>query len=119
MDGADKLVGACSLAEQLNKRVMVSLRDGRNIVGKLRSFDQYSNVVLQDAAERVVVQHAFADVPLGIFLVRGENVMLVGELQQVTPDEIERARLAQKQDADAIRRREKLEWPLAAQDDYF
>ena len=37
----------------LSKQVV--LRDGRNLVGVLRSFDQYSNMVLEDTYERHVV----------------------------------------------------------------
>ena len=43
------LPAAASLVDQLDKRVLVILRDGRNLVGVMRSFDQFSNVVLEDA----------------------------------------------------------------------
>ena len=46
------LPAAASLVDQLDKRVLVILRDGRNLVGVMRSFDQFSNVVLEDAVER-------------------------------------------------------------------
>ena len=49
------LPAAASLVDQLDKRVLVILRDGRNLVGVMRSFDQFSNVVLEDAVERRVV----------------------------------------------------------------
>jgi U6 snRNA-associated Sm-like protein LSm1 len=32
--------------EQLDKRLLVVLRDGRHLVGVMRSFDQFSNMVL-------------------------------------------------------------------------
>jgi len=48
------LPGAASLVEQLDKRVLLVLRDGRHITGVVRSFDQFSNVVLEDAKERKV-----------------------------------------------------------------
>jgi U6 snRNA-associated Sm-like protein LSm1 len=38
------------------------------------------NLVLQDTIERIYAQNIFADVPRGIFLVRGENVLLLGEI---------------------------------------
>jgi U6 snRNA-associated Sm-like protein LSm1 len=36
--------------------------------------------VLQDTIERIFVQNLFADIPRGVFLVRGENVLLLGEI---------------------------------------
>ncbi|KAL8789512.1 MAG: hypothetical protein Q9213_001125 [Squamulea squamosa] len=39
-----------------------------------------ANLVLQDAIERIFIQDIYADVPRGIFLVRGENVLLLGEI---------------------------------------
>lgn len=38
--------------------VQVILRDGRNLVGTLRSFDQFSNMVMQDTVERRTVNGA-------------------------------------------------------------
>ena len=37
------LPGTCSLVEQLDKRVLIILQDGRHLVGFLRSFDQFTN----------------------------------------------------------------------------
>ena len=39
-----------------------------------------ANIVLEDAIERIFVGDTFGDIPLGIFLVRGENVVLLGEV---------------------------------------
>lgn len=68
--------------EELDKRLLVQLRDGRKIVGILRSFDQFANLVLEAAVERVVVGHQFAETPLGLYVVRGENVVLLGEIDE-------------------------------------
>lgn len=38
------------------------------------------NLVLQDTIERLFVQNLYADVERGLFLVRGENVSLLGEI---------------------------------------
>lgn len=38
------------------------------------------NLVLQDTVERLFVQHLYADIERGLFLVRGENVLLLGEI---------------------------------------
>jgi hypothetical protein len=39
-----------------------------------------ANLVLQDTIERIYAGRLYADVPRGIFLVRGENVLLLGEV---------------------------------------
>ena len=59
---------------------MLVLRDGRKIIGIMRSFDQFSNIVLEHAEERVVVGKRFADVPLGLYVIRGENLVLLGQI---------------------------------------
>lgn len=74
------LPGAASLVEQLDKRLLVVLRDGRNLVGVMRSFDQYSNMVLEDTFERHVANGLKADISLGLFIVRGDSVVLLGEI---------------------------------------
>lgn len=119
-----KLPGAASLYEQLDKLVLVCLRDGRNFFGWLRSFDQYANLILDNTAERLSVEDSYCDVPIGIFVIRGENVMLLGEvdeerelklgskMKQVTEIEIRRALKAREEDRVAMQRGEKLEWPI-------
>ena len=97
-----------ALVEELDKRLLVQLRDGRKLVGILRSFDQFANLVLEKATERIIVGNLYAEVPLGLYVVRGENVVLLGEideardppslLTEVTEAEI---RQAQKGEAEA------------------
>ncbi|KOM57045.1 hypothetical protein LR48_Vigan11g007700 [Vigna angularis] len=49
-------------------------------MGTLRSFDQFANAVLEGACERVIVGDLYCDIPLGLYVIRGENVVLIGEL---------------------------------------
>ena len=44
------------------------------------SLGSTANLVLQDTIERIFVKEVYADVIRGIFLVRGENVLLLGEI---------------------------------------
>mmetsp|Transcript_49554 Transcript_49554/g.140354 ORF Transcript_49554/g.140354 Transcript_49554/m.140354 type:complete len:140 (-) Transcript_49554:107-526(-) len=74
------LPGAASLVEQLDKRLLVVLRDGRHLVGVMRSFDQFSNMVLEDTHERHVSGGLKHELPLGLYIVRGDNVVLLGEI---------------------------------------
>jgi U6 snRNA-associated Sm-like protein LSm1 len=41
---------------------MVVLRDGKHLIGILRSFDQFSNVILEDCIERRSVGNMCTDV---------------------------------------------------------
>ena len=50
------LPGAASLIEQLDKRIMIILRDGKHLVGKLRSFDHFMNLILEETFERLIHQ---------------------------------------------------------------
>ncbi|CAL0320251.1 unnamed protein product [Lupinus luteus] len=76
----DDVLLSTSLATYLDKKIIVLLRDGRKLLGLLRSFDQFANVVLEGACERVIVGDLYCDVPLGLYVIRGENVVLIGEL---------------------------------------
>lgn len=40
------LPGAASLLDQLDKRILIILRDGRHLVGILRTFDQVTSICL-------------------------------------------------------------------------
>ena len=52
------------MIEEVDKKVMIVLRDGRHLTGKLRSFDQFMNLILEDTFERVFLTGKFSDVPL-------------------------------------------------------
>ncbi|KAI9885994.1 MAG: hypothetical protein M1823_002216 [Watsoniomyces obsoletus] len=47
-----------------------------------------TNLMLQDTVERIFVQEVYADIPRGVFLVRGENVLLLGEIDLDKEDDI-------------------------------
>ncbi|EFC43738.1 predicted protein [Naegleria gruberi] len=88
--------GAASLSDQLDKKVMVILRDGKKLIGILRCYDQFVNMTLEKTVERIVVEDKYGDLDVGLYIVRGENVVLMGEvdesrdlsLKQVPVDEI-------------------------------
>ena len=71
------LPGTASLLEELDKRLMVLLRDGRTLIGYLRSVDQFANLVLHRCIERIHVGSDYGDIPRGVFIVRGENVVSI------------------------------------------
>jgi len=74
------LPGTASLVEEIDKQQLVMLRDGRILIGVLRSVDQFANLVLQDTVERLLVDNEFCDLHRGIYLIRGENVALMGDV---------------------------------------
>lgn len=39
-----------------------------------------ANLILQDAIERIYVGQEYGDIERGIYLIRGENVVLLGEV---------------------------------------
>lgn len=45
-----------------------------------RSFDQFANLVLEGAVELIIVGALYTEIALGLYVVRGENVVLLGEI---------------------------------------
>lgn len=117
------LPGSASLVEDLDKRILIVLRDGKHLIGvsfpalkqraisnsiqttdrilflnlsliiivlfslkTLSSFDQFSNLVLLDTIERRIITvdevSYFADIPLGIYIVRGDSMVLMGTIPE-------------------------------------
>ncbi|CAI5756181.1 unnamed protein product [Candida verbasci] len=71
---------AAAIVGSVDRKIFVLLRDGRNLFGILRTFDQFANLVLQDTFERIYLDKEFAEIYRGVFMVRGENVVMMGEL---------------------------------------
>jgi len=80
----------------VTEKLMLVLRDGRKLLGVLRTWDQFANLVLTETKERYYVEapspagpprKLFCDIPRGTFLVRGENVLLLGEIDLDRDDE--------------------------------
>lgn len=85
---------AAAIVGLVDRKIFVQLRDGRNVFGILRTFDQFANLVLQDAMERIYLpatngseKDRFAEIPRGVFMVRGENVVMLGELDMDKEDD--------------------------------
>lgn len=112
IDGVQFLPGASALLDQLDSKVLLMLRDGRHLTGILRNFDQYLNMTLDDAAERIIMKGKYCDVPLGLYIVRGDNIVLIGEIDESKDDSetfkrISPQELAELNDVDPI---PKMEW---------
>ncbi len=57
-----------------HKRVIVELKNGRQLVGKLKAFDIHINTVLEDAEERV---NGEVTRKLGMLFIRGDAIVLI------------------------------------------
>jgi len=74
---------ASALEDYVDSIVNVVTCDGRVIVGVLRGFDQTINLILEDSHERVFsTSEGITKVPLGLYVIRGDNVTVVGELDE-------------------------------------
>jgi len=110
--------GVGQLFDELDKRLMVYLRDGRTLIGILRTVDQFGNLVLHRTIERIHVGKRYGDIERGVIIIRGENIVLTGlwdaekaeqcPLEQVSVEEImadQRAEQTQQQHQQQLRAR--------------
>ena len=58
------------------KLLLVKLKGGRGLRGKLKGFDQHMNLILEEAVELVEVESEQSK-PLGTVVVRGDNVIII------------------------------------------
>jgi len=62
------------LEESVGKTVLVRLKGGRSLRGRLQGFDQHMNLVLEDADD---ISDANNTQKLGTIIVRGDNVIIL------------------------------------------
>ncbi len=62
------------LEESLEKIVLVRLRGGKKLRGKLKGFDQHLNLVLGETDDTTDVENVRK---LGDIIVRGDNVVII------------------------------------------
>jgi small nuclear ribonucleoprotein len=62
------------LEESLGKAVLIRLKGGKSLRGKLQGFDQHLNLVLEDAEDTTRAEDAKR---LGLIIVRGDNVVMI------------------------------------------
>ncbi|KAF9787085.1 Sm-like ribonucleoprotein [Thelephora terrestris] len=115
MDSLIPFTTSGSLVDCVDRKMLVVLRDGRKLFGVLRSYDQFANLVLEDTVERIYHQDVFAEQWVGLFLIRGENVVLLGEVDLDGEDEVPLRQVEwdlllpyHKRDTDVKKRREEL-----------
>ncbi|KAI1342543.1 like-Sm domain-containing protein [Xylariaceae sp. FL0016] len=76
----------------VDKKVLVMTADSRTLVGNLLSCDQQTNLVLGQTVERIIrtpdEDEPSAEVPLGVYIVRGDNVCVVGLVDEALDESI-------------------------------
>lgn len=60
--------------QSLGKTVLVELKGGRDVRGRLYSYDQHMNLVLEDAEE---IGEGNSTRKIGTIIVRGDNVIII------------------------------------------
>uniref|UniRef100_A0A061R996 U6 snRNA-associated Sm-like protein LSm8 n=1 Tax=Tetraselmis sp. GSL018 TaxID=582737 RepID=A0A061R996_9CHLO len=85
-------MGDTSLANMLDMSVITN--DGRNIIGILRGYDQTNNLVLDECHERVYsTKTGVEQLVLGLYMIRGDNVAVVGELDEELDSQIDLSKI--------------------------
>lgn len=64
-----------ALNDARNKRVIVELKNGKQIIGNLKAFDIHINVVLQDGEERSTTGEITRK--LGTVFIRGDTITII------------------------------------------
>jgi len=62
------------LEQNVGKIVLVRLRGGKKLRGKLKGFDQHLNLVLEETDDTTDIENTKK---LGLIIVRGDNVVLI------------------------------------------
>ena len=62
------------LEESLGKIVLVQLRGGKKLRGKLKGFDQHLNLLLEETED---ITNAEKGRKIGIIILRGDNVIII------------------------------------------
>ncbi|MCC6011144.1 MAG: RNA-binding protein [Desulfurococcaceae archaeon] len=65
------------LEENLGNNVLIKTKEGVMIRGKLKSFDQHLNVVLEEAEE---LMRDGSTRKLGVVIIRGDTIILVSPM---------------------------------------
>lgn len=85
---------ASALEGYINHTISVVTNDGRMIVGTLKGFDQTINLILDESHERVFSStQGVEQVVLGLYIIRGDNIAVVGEIDDETDSSLDLANI--------------------------
>ena len=63
-----------ALNKARDKRILVELKNNKQYIGKLKSFDIHINIVLEDAEER---SNGEVTRKLGVIFIRGDTITII------------------------------------------
>ena len=80
------------LEPMIDTNISVITNDGRVFVGLLKGFDQTINIVMENCHERVYHEdEGVESVTLGLYVIRGDNIAVVGEIDEEVEQRIDLA----------------------------
>ncbi|KAK2875026.1 Serine/threonine-protein kinase smg1 [Arthroderma sp. PD_2] len=68
------------LKKYMEKRLFVQLNGNRKVLGVLRGYDVFMNIVLDEAVEE---KNGGEKVPLGMVVIRGNSVVMLEALERI------------------------------------
>ncbi|KAL7749730.1 U4/U6-U5 snRNP complex subunit LSM8 [Sorochytrium milnesiophthora] len=78
-----------TLKEYVDAFVQIITIDGKVIVGKLRGFDQVTNLILEKCEERAFsTEEGVARIPLGLQVIRGQCISAICGIDEEKDDNI-------------------------------
>lgn len=79
-----------ALQQYLDQQVLVITQDGRTIIGTLRGSDAVGSIILASSIERIFSpDEGVEEVPLGLYILRGDAICLVGLVDKEKDKEVE------------------------------
>mmetsp|Transcript_817 Transcript_817/g.1901 ORF Transcript_817/g.1901 Transcript_817/m.1901 type:complete len:101 (-) Transcript_817:95-397(-) len=81
--------GEAGLAPYIDSNVSIITNDGKHIVGILKGFDQATNLILEGSHERVYSPDGVEEHEIGLYLVRGDSIAVVGEMDEELDSQID------------------------------
>ncbi|KAJ5161538.1 hypothetical protein N7492_006930 [Penicillium capsulatum] len=86
-----------SLQQYIDKKVLIITVDGRTLLGKLLSTDQTTNLILTETVERIIRtpedDEPSSQIEHGLYLIRGDNVVVCGEVDEKIDADIDWAKV--------------------------
>jgi len=73
-------VGGPDLKKFMDKKISVKLNANRHVVGVMRGFDQFMNMVLENAVEIVSPQERNE---IGMVVIRGNSALMLEPLEKI------------------------------------
>ncbi|KYO00878.1 putative U6 snRNA-associated Sm-like protein LSm8 [Plasmodium gaboni] len=74
-------MSSINIESYLENEILVITNDSRIFTGKLKGFDQTTNIILGNCHERIY-KESLEKISLGVYIIRGDTVTLIGEIDE-------------------------------------